>query len=385
MKLAQQNMFYGLNLPDEFPDLDTAAKNPAIPVMVLPGALWQEIRYITHKLSNSEYAVFLTLERLDPRRPHFMAKNIFMPKQEASSGGVSLDTKDCAAIWENLKKENVPHRHICHLHSHASINVFWSSVDNEQQLTPNDLGFLDDFRFYIVVNVKDEIKCSFVNYRPVLFRVDAAVALSFSQPEHCQCLTSARKKELDALIAEKLVVRKPLLRPVSSFSQATEEAKPKTSSRYHSFAQLPIQIEIGNLSPTLKSLGADREAITLFAMSAGCQADDPLARNVFLWFADILLEHGISEKTIRRDPETMGGFVGELLDVLSGHPLAEEYISYESGKNLFQSPDRNAEIHRITAAELVPLYEDFEADVQTGASNYSFGSEWIAAQKELNR
>lgn len=113
-----------------------------------------------------------------------------------------------------------------------------------------------------------------------------------------------------------------------------------------------------------------------------------MARNVFLWLADILLEHGISEKTIRRDPETMGGFAGELLDVLSGHPLAEEYISYESGKNLFQSPDRNAEIHRITAAELVPLYEDFEADVQTGvhfSPYYSSGSDWSAAQKELNR
>lgn len=186
--------------------LDELVKDPSVPILAFTGTLLQEIRYITNKLSNSEYAVFLALRRIDKNHPHFLAYDFFMPEQKASGGGVALDPKDCQRHFDGLKthpyyKENGLHRHLCHLHSHAGMNVFWSATDDTQQLSRDDLGFMDDYRFYCVVNTKEEIKCSFVFYKPVLARVDGAVAVSFSGPEHAEQLTRKRRKELDEMIA----------------------------------------------------------------------------------------------------------------------------------------------------------------------------------------
>lgn len=185
--------------------LDEIAKEPSIPILAFTGTLLQEIRYITGKLSNSEYAVFLALRRIDKNHPHFLAYDFFMPEQKASGGGVSLDPKDCQRHFDGLKthpyyKENGLHRHLCHLHSHAGMQVFWSATDDTQQLSRDDLGFMDDYRFYCVVNTKEEIKCSFVFYKPVLARVDAAVAVSFSGADHAEQLTRKRRQELDEMI-----------------------------------------------------------------------------------------------------------------------------------------------------------------------------------------
>lgn len=417
MILTQQNMFYGLKFPGSQTDIDEIARDPSIPVLIFPGILWQEIRHITHKLSTSEYALFLTLRRLDPKKPHFIASALHMPKQTASSAGVQLDTKNCETLWAELGKdkylaENGLHRHICHLHSHASMNVFWSAVDNEQQLSHNDLGFLDDFRFYVVVNAKDEILCSYVNYRPVLFRVNAAVALSFSEPEHCEYLTSARKKELDALIDAKLTRQAP--RAVSPVGKAGDELRVlPADSKYdwrnysdygdyyggygfhapcaqsaktgqaaaqtpqgvapqvmdNKFADLKLPL-VRDLSPTLKRIVNDKEAVRLFAYSAGCMPDDPLAGNALAWFANILLEFGVSEQLLRTDVETLGNFVSEIFEAIDGMFPTGDFVSSDAVLKIRQAQNRAQALQRIVLDELAPLYLEFEEDLAVGNLQY---------------
>lgn len=203
-RISSANM-YALLSGDTKRSLDDLAKDMGTPVLAFTGTLLQEIRYITKSLPNSEHAVFLALRRIDENRPHFLAYDFFMPEQTASGGGVSLDPKDCQRHFDKLKEhpwysKNGMHRHLCHLHSHAGMGVFWSSVDDTQQLSRDDLGFMDDFRFYCVVNTKDEIKCSLVIYKPALTRLDAVVAVSYAGDGHAEELTRKRKAELDHII-----------------------------------------------------------------------------------------------------------------------------------------------------------------------------------------
>lgn len=194
--------------------LDDLARDMSVPILAFTGTLLQEIRHITKSLPNSEHAVFLALRRIDENRPHFLAYDFFMPEQTASGGGVSLDPKDCQRHFDSLKghpwyRKNGTHRHLCHLHSHAGMGVFWSGVDNTQQLSRDDLGFMDDFRFYCVVNTKDEIKCSLVIYKPALTRIDAVVAVSYAGDGHAEQLTKKRKAELDRIVSTVMSQPKP--------------------------------------------------------------------------------------------------------------------------------------------------------------------------------
>lgn len=191
-------------------NIDEIIKDGKIPLLCITAALYREIRYMVEQNPNSELAMFLTLKRLHEKKPIFLAFDFFMPGQEASSGGVSLDADDCRKYFNALKdipyyKENGLHRHLCHLHSHARFDTFWSGIDDEQQFSRDDLGHMDDYRFYVVVNTAGNIKCSLVMYMPVLARVDAAVAISYSRPEHIEWLTRKRKAELDGIVEDALV------------------------------------------------------------------------------------------------------------------------------------------------------------------------------------
>lgn len=193
-------------------DLDTIVKEGRVPVLCITATLYREIRYLVERNAHSELAMFLTMKRLHETKPVFLAFDFFMPGQEASSGGVSLDAKDCRKYFNALKdipyyKENGLHRNLCHLHSHGNLEAFWSSIDDAQQFSKDDLGFMDDYRLYAVVNAAGEIKCSLVTYVPVVTRVDAVVAVSFSRPSHIEWLSKKRKAELDALFKEMVAAK----------------------------------------------------------------------------------------------------------------------------------------------------------------------------------
>lgn len=187
--------------------LDTLIHEGRVPVLCFTATLYREIRHMVERNANSELAMFLTLKRLHAHKPVFLAFDFFMPGQEASGGGVSLDADDCRKYFDALRevpyyKENGLHRHLCHLHSHGRNGIFWSGIDDEQQFSRDDLGYMDDYRFYVVVNADGGIKCSLVTYTPVLARVDAAVALACNRPEYVEWLSRSRKKELDDLVGE---------------------------------------------------------------------------------------------------------------------------------------------------------------------------------------
>lgn len=187
--------------------LDTLIHEGRVPVLCFTATLYREIRHMVERNANSELTMFLTLKRLHAHKPVFLAFDFFMPGQEASGGGVSLDADDCRKYFDALRevpyyKENGLHRHLCHLHSHGRNGIFWSGIDDEQQFSRDDLGYMDDYRFYVVVNADGGIKCSLVTYTPVLARVDAAVALACNRPEYVEWLSRSRKKELDDLVGE---------------------------------------------------------------------------------------------------------------------------------------------------------------------------------------
>lgn len=187
--------------------LDTLIHEGRVPVLCFTATLYREIRHMVERNANSELAMFLTLKRLHTHKPVFLAFDFFMPGQEASGGGVSLDADDCRKYFDALRevpyyKENGLHRHLCHLHSHGRNGIFWSGIDDEQQFSRDDLGYMDDYRFYVVVNADGGIKCSLVTYTPVLARVDAAVAIACNRPEYIEWLSRSRKKELDDLVGE---------------------------------------------------------------------------------------------------------------------------------------------------------------------------------------
>lgn len=195
--------------------LGHALHNPSVPVLAFTAALYQELRYLAVSIP-TEWAVFLLLKRLSTAKPHFLAFDWFMTDQRASAGEVCMDADDARRYYRVLEetpyyKEHGLHRHLCHLHSHAKMNVFFSSIDHNQQMNRDELGFYDDFRFYAVVNAQGEIKVSFVTYVPVLGQFEAVPALLFSKPEYVGELTAERKRDIDARVAALVHTNTPVL------------------------------------------------------------------------------------------------------------------------------------------------------------------------------
>ncbi len=186
-------------------DIKTLLTNKARPVFVFPKRVWDEVQYITKQSPKSEFALFLITKQFTQLAPKYMALDIYFPKQEADSGGVSIDNEDVLGFYELLSthEDYKDHMHakIAHLHSHNSMGVFWSAADTNQQLGTDDLGYFDDFRYYLVVNIHDQVRCSFVVYKPLLRRVDDIPVVVIGTED---TLTDERKAELDAYLEERV-------------------------------------------------------------------------------------------------------------------------------------------------------------------------------------
>lgn len=216
--------------PLKLPEGKTMAeifKDPRTPILAFTGALWKEIRYCVEKHPTKELALFLVIKRMAEKRPHFLAFDMFMPKQNITGASVQMDGESCQAYYNALKdhpyfQQYGFQKNLCHLHSHGGFATFWSSTDDTEQFSADELGFYDDYRLYVVVNAKGDIKASLVNYYPTLYRVDCATALFFAKEEYARELTPARKKELDAMMEENMEqARPPLLHCSNSRFPAT--------------------------------------------------------------------------------------------------------------------------------------------------------------------
>lgn len=186
-------------------DIKTLLTAPSRPVFVFPKRIWDEVQYITKQSPNSEFALFLITKQFTQLAPKYMAIDLYFPKQEAGHSGVSIANEDCTEFYELLStheayKEHM-HCRIAHLHSHNSMGVFWSGADTNQQLSKDDFGFFDDFRFYLVVNTHDQVRCSYVVYKPLLRRMDNIPVVVIGTED---TLTDERKAELDAYLKERV-------------------------------------------------------------------------------------------------------------------------------------------------------------------------------------
>lgn len=185
--------------------------NVARPVFIFTREIWEEVQYITKASPNSEFALFLITKQFtyDINAPKYMAIDLFFPEQEAGAGGVSMDSAKYRDFTRLLNTHEAYKEHtdckVAHLHSHNSMGVFWSAADNNQQLSNEDLGFYDTFRYYLVVNTHNQVRCSFVTYIPVLRRMDNIPVIVVGPKEFE--ISAERKAVLDSYLAERV---KPL-------------------------------------------------------------------------------------------------------------------------------------------------------------------------------
>ena len=263
--LLESTDFKGKSLRDVYKDM-------AVPIVVFTSKCYQEIQYLTNKYAHQEWAVFLTMKKLDSHRPHFLAFDWFMPGQQASGGAVSVQAADSIKYYDRLLekypyyKEHGVHKFLCHLHSHHSMNMpNFSSIDDNQQKSRDDLGFFDDYRFYIVVTCNAGMKASMVSYNPAYIRTNAAVALTWSEHEYVEELSRKRKQEIDA-IAEKALFKNPYVATVPAVTTTvpvtTKESiwtKPaaedwSTENRFSYFSKFGTAKQTGTVSVPAKSL-----------------------------------------------------------------------------------------------------------------------------------
>lgn len=262
--LLESTDFKGKSLRDVYKDM-------AVPIVVFTSKCYQEIQYLTNKYAHQEWAVFLTMKKLDSHRPHFLAFDWFMPGQQASGGAVSVQAADSIRYYDRLLekypyyKENGVHKFLCHLHSHHSMNMpNFSSIDDNQQKSRDDLGFFDDYRFYIVVTCNAGMKASMVSYNPAYIRTNAAVALTWSEHEYVEELSRKRKQEIDA-IAEKALFKNPYVATVPAVTTTvpvtTKESiwtKPaaedwSTENRFSYFSKFGTAKQTSTVSTKAKS------------------------------------------------------------------------------------------------------------------------------------
>lgn len=182
-----------------------------VPILAFTPRCYREIQYLFEIFPHQEWAVFLTMKRLSLKHPHFLAFDWFMPGQEATSGTVNMQHKDAVKYYEYLMKtypeyyrdSRTLHNNLCHLHSHHSLGLAnFSGTDDKQQFGRDDLGYMGDYRFYIVGLNDGRLKAVMVTYNPVLARIPAAVALDLSHPGNLDTLTKARKAEIEKIASD---------------------------------------------------------------------------------------------------------------------------------------------------------------------------------------
>lgn len=203
-RLSSYEMIHPLLLPEKT-SLEDALKSEKIPTLLISGTVWKEIRYCVDKLARQELAVMLTLKRAHSVKPKWLAFDLFIPGQKASSGEVSINVDDYLLYTEMLSsheyyKEHGLHRYLCHLHSHGPHGVFWSSTDITQQESREEMGYQDDYRFYIVVNAAGEVKADFVTYYPLFTRTSAALLITTSSQVYNAALSQERRAQLNDIL-----------------------------------------------------------------------------------------------------------------------------------------------------------------------------------------
>ena len=173
--------------------------------------VWNELQYLVNSLAGKtgECAMFVTVKKLSAQKPHFLAYDWFMPKQNASGAEVSLSVEDTQRYFDHLMEkypQEFPnlrsvHEKTMHAHSHHTMAMCsWSGVDDKQQTTRDELGFQSDYRLFFLFTIGHGFKCTRVQYTPDLSKKDYAIGVCYAEPVYIVSLTNKRKKELDTMM-----------------------------------------------------------------------------------------------------------------------------------------------------------------------------------------
>lgn len=304
-------------------DIKTILTAPARPAFVFPKRVWDEVQYSTKQSPTSEFALFLITKQFTQRAPKYMALDIYFPQQEADSGGVSIDTDDCEKFYELLSTHEAykdhMHARIAHLHSHNNMGVFWSSADTNQQLSRDDLGYYDDFRFYLVVNTHDEVRCSFVVYKPLLRRFDNIPVVVIGTEE--DTLTDERKAELDAYLEERVThkVTTNVFANIKTFDGYETELPPPPAPVYTPYKFTPAPAKPSKFTWTERTLFEDDDESYKLPHSTDYSVYDLAAKQILAYARRVATQnwftpdeaHQLRVELFQAD---MDGFLLELLE-----------------------------------------------------------------------
>lgn len=212
-------------------------KDNATPILFYTPDVWKEQQYIVNSMADKagEVAFYYLVKQLQDSMPHFLVYAYFMVGQEASKGSVDLDTEDTVKYLNWLRLQypeelgtNI-HNKLHHAHSHARMPVFWSGTDKAQQESKDKLGYQGDYRFFVCLNAKNEMKVDLVQYRPVFHRFDQVnVGLYYGDARYNVELDKKRRKHLDEYM-DALVTNKAYNYP----STTTGTSRPYTSPNYN--------------------------------------------------------------------------------------------------------------------------------------------------------
>jgi hypothetical protein len=205
-----------LNKPKDKTTGKDPLKDPAKPSVFMTPRVTKEVQYIVDKAEGEVAWMFLS-KQIAPKSRTYLIYDYFLANQDASGAHVDLDMEDVARYTDYLKEtfpEQWPDGNIAqdlhHGHSHASMPVFWSGTDTKQQESKDELGFQNDYRFFLVFNKHKEVYASMVVYSPVFFRVDdihVGIYTGDGTTQNVE-LSCQRKKELDEKMAA--LVKKPV-------------------------------------------------------------------------------------------------------------------------------------------------------------------------------
>lgn len=178
-----------------------------------------------HK-NRGEIAWFMPTHRLNDMKKDWLAWGYYITGQKASGGEVEMCGYDSQRYWKYLsgayhQNETIPkqgiyehshvfskifHRTQTHGHKHPSGVNNWSGTDMNQQKSIGDLGFKDDYRFYMLFTPPDKLRVDLVIYEPAMFRVEH-VNIGLYYPEEAYEISIAKKEEIEKK-CESLVKRR---------------------------------------------------------------------------------------------------------------------------------------------------------------------------------
>ena len=155
--------------------------------------------------------------------------DFFIPEQDATGAHVEIDMGDVQRYTDYLQNTYPEHctkmaNNLHHMHSHANMQVFNSGTDIKQQEAPDQLGFQNDIRFFLIFNTRKEIRATAVMYHPVFHRFeDVPVGIyTGDQIERNHTFNSERKKELDGIMDA--LIKKPQPKTVYNYARANQNS-----------------------------------------------------------------------------------------------------------------------------------------------------------------